>query len=66
MSSKALAAKMQDRPGNVIAFPHALRTRVTVRCEDTTRAAICSHCGGMLAKGETEDECSSARISRTS
>lgn len=65
MSSKVLATKMQDRPGNVIAFPQVLRTRVAIRCEDTTRAAICSHCGGTLSKGETEDECSSARISRT-
>ncbi|CAN0428292.1 unnamed protein product [Phaeothamnion confervicola] len=65
MSSKA-AAKMQTRESNVIAFPQALRTYVAIRCEETTRAAICSHCGGMLAKGESEDECSSARISRTS
>jgi hypothetical protein len=62
MFSKATAAKMQNRESNVIAF----RTRVAIRCEDATRAAICSHCGGMLAKGESEDECSSARISRTS
>ena len=66
MSSKLMAAKMQDRASNVIAFPQALRTHVAIRCEDATCAAICSHCGGTLAKGESEDECSSARISRTS
>ena len=66
MFSKATAAKMQKRESNVIAFSQALRTRVAIRCEDATLAAICSHCGGMLAKGESEDECSSARISRTS
>jgi hypothetical protein len=60
-----MAAKMQDRNSNVIAFPQALKPRA-IRCEDTTRATTCSHCGGLLAKGESEDDCSSARVSRSS
>jgi hypothetical protein len=64
MSAKMLA-KMQDRNSNVVAFPQAQRVRA-IRCEETTRAATCSHCGGLLAKGESEDDCSSARVSRSS
>jgi hypothetical protein len=61
-----MPAKAQDRQTNVIAFPRAQRNPVAMACEETTRAAICSHCGGPLAKGESEDECSSARVSRKS
>lgn len=63
-----MPAKTQDRRGNVIAFPQAPRNRIAIRCEDSTRAAVCSHCGGLLAKGESEDDCSSvsARISKLS
>jgi hypothetical protein len=66
MSAKASAAKLRERLSNVIAFPQASRLRVAFRCEDTARAAICSHCGGALADGESEDECSSIRVSRSS
>ena len=66
MSAKMMAAKMQDRKSNVIAFPQALRTSAAIHCEDASRAAICTHCGGLLAKGETEDDCSSVRVSRSS
>jgi hypothetical protein len=61
-----MPAKAQDRPSNVIAFPRAPRNGQSLRCEDTTHAAVCSHCGGLLAKGESEDDCSGARISRLS
>lgn len=64
MSAKA--ANMQDSKSNVLAFPKALRMRAAIRCEGAPRVAICSHCGGTLAKGESEDDCSSARISRLS
>jgi hypothetical protein len=64
MAAKMLA-KMQDRKSNVIAFPQAQRLRA-IRCEASPQAATCSHCGGLLAKDESEDDCSSARASRTS
>jgi glucuronate isomerase len=66
MAAKASAAQMRDSQSNVIAFPQASRLRVAFRCEDTARAAICSHCGGLLAEGESEDECSSIRVFRSS
>ena len=66
MAAKASAAKAPDRESNVIAFPQASRLRVAFRCEDTAHTAICSHCGGLLAEGESEDECSSVRVSRSS
>lgn len=63
-----MPAKAQDRQNNVIAFPRGPRNRMAIRCDDSTRAAICSHCGGLLANGESEDDCSSAgaRVSRSS
>ena len=63
-----MPAKAQDRQSNVIAFPRTPRNRMAIYCEESTPAAICSHCGGLLAKGESEDDCSSAtaRISRSS
>jgi hypothetical protein len=61
-----MPAKAQDRQTNVIAFPRAQRNRAAMTCEDATRADVCSHCGGRLTKGESEDDCSSARISRLS
>jgi hypothetical protein len=63
-----MPAKAQDRLSNVIAFPHAPRDRFAIRCEDSPRTAVCSHCGGLLAKGESEDDCSSvgARLSKSS
>jgi len=60
-----MPARLQDRNSNVIAFPQGKRSRA-IRCEDASRVAICSHCGGLLAKGESEDDCSSARVSRSS
>jgi hypothetical protein len=66
MSAKASAAKLRERQSNVIAFPQSPRLRIAFRCEDTARVAICSHCGGLLAEGESEDECSSVRVSRSS
>jgi hypothetical protein len=64
MSAKASAARLRE--SNVIAFPKGPRLRVAFRCEDAARAVICSHCGGPLAEGEAEDECSSVRVSRSS
>lgn len=61
-----MPAKMQVRQSNVIAFRQVERNRPAIRCEDSAHVAICSHCGGALAKGESEDDCSSARISRSS
>ena len=66
MSARTSVAKSRERQSNVIAFPQGPRLRVAFRCEDTARAAICSHCGGLLAEGESEDECSSVRVSRSS
>ena len=66
MSTKATAANAQDRTSNVLAFPKASRMSAAIRCEGAPRAAVCSHCGGVLAEGESEDDCSSARISRSS
>jgi hypothetical protein len=66
MSAKASAAKVQERQDNVIAFPKAPRLRLAIRCEDAARAAICSHCGGVLSEGESEDDCSSVRVFRSS
>jgi hypothetical protein len=66
MAAKASTASMRDGQSNVVAFPQGPRLRVAFRCEDTVRAAICSHCGGLLAEGESEDECSSIRVSRSS
>ena len=63
--AKASTAKLQDRQNNVIAFPQAPRVRLAIRCDDA-REAVCSHCGGLLAEDESEDECSSARVSRSS
>jgi hypothetical protein len=60
-----MPAKIQDKASNVIAFPQTLRLRA-IRCDDSTRAAICSHCGGLLGRGESEDDCSGARVSRSS
>jgi hypothetical protein len=66
MSAKATStAKLRDRVSNVIAFPQAQCIRVAVSCDDA-RVAICSHCGGPLAEGESEDDCSSIRVSRSS
>ena len=61
-----MPAKAFNRLSNVIAFPRASRNPVALRCEESTRAAICSHCGGVLAKGESEDDCSGARTSKPS
>lgn len=66
MSAKASAAKMRERLDNVIAFPQSQRPHVAIVCEGTARAAVCSHCGGVLAEGESEDDCSSVRVSRSS
>jgi hypothetical protein len=60
-----MPAKTQEKTSNVIAFPQAQRPR-TIRCDDSTRAVVCSHCGGRLGRGESEDDCSSARVSRSS
>jgi hypothetical protein len=60
-----MPVKAQDRQSNVIAFPRAPRS-IRMTCEETTHATVCAHCGGRLAKGESEDDCSSARIFRTS
>lgn len=60
-----MPAKTQDKTSNVIAFPQAQALRA-IRCDDSTRAVVCSHCGGLLGRGESEDDCSSARISRSS
>ena len=57
-----MPAKTQEKNSNVIAFPQAQRLR-TISCDDPARAAVCSHCGGLLGRGESEDDCSSARIS---
>jgi len=65
MSAKATTAKLQDRMSNVIAFPRAPRMGAAIRCEDAARVAICSHCGGPLGEGESEDDCSSIRVSRS-
>jgi hypothetical protein len=63
-----MPAKALIRQSNVIAFPQAPRNRFAFRCEEQANVAICSHCGGPLAKGESEDECSSAaaRVSKLS
>lgn len=66
MSAKASAAKLRKIESNVIAFPLAQRPRLAIHCETTARVAICSHCGGLLADGESEDDCSSIRVSRSS
>jgi hypothetical protein len=58
-----MQAKAQDKRTNVIAFAHFQRNP-TIRCEDAKGAAICSYCGGRLAKGESEDDCSSRRLSK--
>ena len=63
--AKASTAKLRDRQSNVIAFPQAPRLRIAIRC-DEARTAVCSHCGGLLGEGESEDECSSVRVSRSS
>jgi hypothetical protein len=59
-----MQVKVQVRPTNVIAFPRFQRDHAMMRCDDTKSAAICSYCGGRLAKGESEDDCSSRRISK--
>jgi hypothetical protein len=58
-----MQVKVQDRPTNVIAFSRFQREHA-MRCEDAKHAAVCSYCGGRLAKGESEDDCSSRRISK--
>jgi len=63
--AKASTAKLRDRKSNVIAFPQAPRLRLAIRCDDAP-AAVCSHCGGPLGEGESEDDCSSVRVSRSS
>ena len=60
--AKASTAKLRDRHSNVVAFPQAPRLRLAIRCDDA-RASVCSHCGGLLAEDESEDECSSAGLS---
>jgi hypothetical protein len=62
---KASTAKLRDRLSNVIAFPQAPRLHLAIRCDDA-RVAVCSHCGGQLAEGESEDDCSSVRVSQSS
>jgi hypothetical protein len=57
-----MAAKMQDRNSNVIAFPQAPRMLGAIHCDSAARA-VCSHCGGLLTEGESEDDCSSAALS---
>jgi hypothetical protein len=56
---------LRDRLSNVIAFPQAPRLHLAIRCDDA-RVAVCSHCGGQLAEGESEDDCSSVRVSQSS
>jgi hypothetical protein len=58
-----MPAKAHNRQSNVIAFPQPPRNRLAIRCEDSARVAICSHCGGVLGPGESEDDCSSVRVS---
>lgn len=58
--------KLQDARNNVVAFrTRNRRALAAVQCEEVKTAAICVHCGGWLAEGESEDDCSSARVSRT-
>jgi hypothetical protein len=63
--ANASTARRQNRQSNVIAFPQAPRLHIAIRCEEA-RTAVCSHCGGPLAEGESEDECSGNRVSRSS
>lgn len=58
--------KLQDARNNVIAFrTRNERAAAALRCEETKTVAICIHCGGWLAEGESEEDCSGARVSRT-
>ena len=52
-----MGPKMQDRPANVIVFPRLQRARLAARCDDGAQK-VCSHCGGLLQDGESEDDCS--------
>ena len=58
-----MQVKVQDKRTNVIAFAPFQRNPM-MRCEDAKIAAICSYCGGRLQKGESEDDCSSRRLSK--
>lgn len=53
-----MASKLQSRSANVIAFPRTQRPPLAARCDDGTQK-LCSHCGGLLQDGESEDDCSS-------
>jgi hypothetical protein len=58
--------KLQDARSNVVAFRARYeRAQAAIQCEEIKTVAICVHCGGWLAEGESEDDCSSARVSRT-
>ncbi len=51
---------------NVIDFFASARQRETRAYAFQASANYCSHCGGWLAEGESENDCSSAELTRTS
>lgn len=51
---------------NVIDFFAVTRRREDRSYPFQASANYCSHCGGWLAEGESEDDCSSALLTRTS
>ncbi|ETR78982.1 hypothetical protein X566_05430 [Afipia sp. P52-10] len=62
----AAKSKQQDARSNVLVFRRRDdRAPLAIQCEDIKAVAICVHCGGWLAEGESADDCSSARVSQT-
>ena len=51
---------------NVIDFFASARLREARSYPFQASDSYCSHCGGWLAEGESEDDCSSALLTRTS
>lgn len=61
-----MLTNLENRNRNVIEFPRQRRRRqLTMSCTEALHTKVCSHCGGRLAEDESEDDCSSARRSRS-
>jgi hypothetical protein len=50
---------------NVIAFPvRARKPSVKIVCIDNDGMRTCAHCGGWMAEDESDEDCSSLRVSK--
>lgn len=64
MSSQSQKVSSALVASNVVAFPmRTLRPSLKLVCTDAAVMRACVHCGGWMAEDESDDDCSSIRLS---